>query len=591
MNKLMAQNQKCLLKWACILAVSAVLCIRADAAVNVPEGAVADMPVKEITVFKDGHVFVLHEGRAPTSSAGDVVLDYLPRPILGTFWAYAADSKARLAGVVSSRRVVSVDRTALTVRELIEANVGRKVRISQDDVPPYQCTIFGVPTRSTAELTRTSPPGTPEELPQRGDVVLLKLEEGVKAVPIDRIEEVTFIDEPAATLGREEFRNVMTLRLDWQKRKPEKTANVGMVYVQRGIRWIPNYRIDIDGKGNAVVKLQATLINELADVEDVKAHLVIGVPRFVFHETPDPISLQETVARLSGVFREDSRTAFSFSNSIMTQVQVEPRGRASRGGDVIDLGPDAAASGKNEDLYIFTLEHVTLKKGQRMVVPVAEYKLKYSDVFTLDLRFGPPPEVRHRLNNDQQAQIARLMSGPKVMHKIRVENKAECPLTTAPVLLLKSGRIIGQSMMRYTPVGASVDLELTTAVDIAVKKLDNETGFTPDAEKWDGHRYGRRDLAGKIHVTNHGEESIHLEVCRSVLGHIDSATQSGAIEHLDRYEGNWMTVDGTPFWWTWYNWPHWWYYFNTVARVTWKVELKPKASVDLEYNWHYFWRQ
>ena len=591
MSKCMARNQKCRLEWACILAVALFLCPRIDAAVNVPEAAIANMPVREVTVFKDGHVFVLHEGPVPTDARGDVVLDYLPMPILGTFWAYSGDSRAKLAGVVSARRVVSVDRTALSIRELIEANVGAKARITEADLSPYECTILGVPTRSSEELARTSPPGTPERLPQRGDIVMLKFPGGVKAVPIDRIREIVFIDEPSPTVAQEEFRNIMTLRLDWGKRKPETKADVGMVYVQRGIRWIPNYRIDIDGKGNAVVKLQATLINELADVEDVKAHLVIGVPRFVFHETPDPISLQETVARLSSAFREDSRTAFAFRNDIMTQVAAEPRGAASRGGDVIDLGPDAAASGKNEDLYIFTLEHVTLKKGQRMVVPVAEYKLKYNDVFTLDLPFGPPPEVRHRLNNDQQAQIARLMSGPKVMHKIRLENKAECPLTTAPVLLLKSGRIIGQSMMRYTPVGASVDLELTTAVDIAVKKLDNETGFKPDAEKWNGELYGRRELAGKIHVTNHGDESVYLEVCRSVLGHIDSAAQSGEIEHLDRYEGDWMSVDGTPFWWNWYNWPHWWYYFNTVARVTWKIELKPKKSVDLEYNWHYFWRQ
>ena len=35
-----------------------------------------------------------------------------------------------------------------------------------------------------------------------------------------------------------------------------------MIYLQRGIRWIPEYRVEIDGKGEARVKLQATLINE-----------------------------------------------------------------------------------------------------------------------------------------------------------------------------------------------------------------------------------------------------------------------------------------------------------------------------------------
>jgi hypothetical protein len=585
------RNQRLLLKSVFVMGMCAALCLQTQAAVSVTEGTVANMPVKEITVFKDGHVFVLHEGEVSTNSEGNVALDYLPTPILGTFWAYCADSKAKLAGVVSGRRVVSIDTTALNIRELIEANIGSKARITEAGLSPYECMILGIPTRSTEELARTSPPGTPERLPERGDIVMLKFPGGVKAVPMDRIKEIVFIDEPRPTVLREDFRNIMTLRLDWQARKAERAANVGMVYVQRGIRWIPNYRIDIDGKGNAVVKLQATLINELADVEDVRAHLVIGVPSFAFEKTPDPISLQDSFAGLSRVFRGDSRMARQFlSNTIMTQVSFQPD-EASRGGGGIDLAPEVAESGKREDLYVFTLEHVTLKKGQRMVIPVAEYKLKYRDVYTLDLPFGPPPEVRHRFNDDQRAQLARRFSAPKVMHEIRLLNNAECPLTTAPALILRSGRVIAQGMMSYTPVGASVDLELTTAVDISVKKIDKETGFTPDAEKWDGDRYGRRDLAGQIHLTNHRDEAIYLEIQRSVLGHIDSTSDDGVVEHLDRHEGGWMMTDGTPFWWNWHNWPHWWYYFNTVARIRWEVEVKPKEAIDLEYNWHYFWRQ
>ncbi len=71
--------------------------------------ALANMPVTEITVFKDGHAFVLHEGKMSTNTNGNVVLDYLPRPILGTFWAYSADAKAKLSSVVSGKHVVSVE--------------------------------------------------------------------------------------------------------------------------------------------------------------------------------------------------------------------------------------------------------------------------------------------------------------------------------------------------------------------------------------------------------------------------------------------------------------------------------------------------
>lgn len=39
----------------------------------------AKLPVREVTAFKDGHAFVLHEGSLPTDASGNVVMDYLPK--------------------------------------------------------------------------------------------------------------------------------------------------------------------------------------------------------------------------------------------------------------------------------------------------------------------------------------------------------------------------------------------------------------------------------------------------------------------------------------------------------------------------------
>ncbi len=591
--------------------------------------ALATMPVKEVTVFKDGHAFVLHEGEVATDARGHVHLAHLPNPVVGTFWAYSSEPRARLEAVVASRCIVTDQWTALTISEMIEANVGRKVRLREWTGTPaacvvtgrevlpapyakvpdpsaavlapavtlgpvdYEATILGIPGRTTGELRRTAEPGTPEQLPVRGSVVLLKVGDAVRAVPLERIKDVTFLDEPEPRVKRDGFRNVMTVRLDWDRGKPAKEARVGMMYVQRGIRWVPNYRVDIDGKGTARIKLQATLINELADLDGVKAHLVVGVPKFVFQDTPDPISLQEAVAQLSRHFRPETQTAFAFSNAMMTQVSMPVRQRpeaAGGGGRVIDLGPDVAAGAKNEDLYVFTLDRVTLEKGQRMVVPVAEFELKYRDVFVLDVPFGPPPEARQRLNNDQQAQLARLFLAPKVMHKVRLANDSKAPITTAPALVLRNGRLVAQGMTTYTPVGASSDLELTTAVDIPVETLDLETGRTPNAANWGGYTYDRINLAGEIRLTNHRGETVEVQVRRSVLGNIDEASAGGRIEQLGWHESGWFTVDGAPFWWGWYSWPYWWYHFNSVGRITWDLKVEPGETRELEYEWHYFWR-
>ena len=70
----------------CLALVGLLLASPAGFAETPPLKALARLPVKEITVFKDGHAFVLHSGRMPTDAAGQVVLDYLPSPVIGTFW-------------------------------------------------------------------------------------------------------------------------------------------------------------------------------------------------------------------------------------------------------------------------------------------------------------------------------------------------------------------------------------------------------------------------------------------------------------------------------------------------------------------------
>ncbi len=559
----------------------------------VDAGAMARMPVKEVTVFKDGHAFVLHEGSMPTNEAGEVVMDYLPTPVLGTFWPYSAEKGARLTSVVAGQRKVTTRLTALSVRELLEANVGAEAVITDNSNVRYLVEIVGMLNRSAEELEAALPPGSGPRLPQKGNLILVKVKTdgGVKAMDVNRITDVTFITPPKTVVGNEEFRNLLTLRLDWQGGKPEKTAKVGLVYVQKGIRWIPNYRIEIDGKGKAVVKLQATLLNEMTDLSDVTAHLVIGVPTFAFKDTTDPMALQQTVAGLSEHFREDARTAFALSNAIMSQsarmTEVRPAAAPPAG---MDLGPEIGGAAKNEDLFVFTVEHITLRKGERMVIPVAEYTLDYTDVYTLSLPFAPPPEVRRSFNNSQQAELARLFSAPKVMHKARLINKAKYPLTTAPVLIFREGRILGQGMMTYTAIGGTTDLEIGTAVDVQVKKTEKETKRTPDAMVWQGTRFGRVDLEGTVTLTSHLDKPIALEVQRLLLGNIDTVDDKGAKEQTSASnDDNYFAFADYPYWWHWHNWPGWWSHFNGVGRANWKFTLEPGKSVDMSYTWHYFW--
>jgi hypothetical protein len=563
-----------------------------------PLSALTQMPIKEVTVFKDGHAFVLHEGKMATDAAGNVLMDYLPTPVLGTFWPYSSDKNTKLTSVVASQRKVKIEQTALSLRELIEANVGAVVTVTEfssgKETPSliYEATIVGVPARSGEELEKSSPPNSGEKLPQKGNVVFLKTAAGTKVVAFDRIQDVTFKNEVKPRAANEEFRNLLTLKLDWNGKKAEKEVAVGMIYLQRGIRWIPEYKVTLDGKGNATVKLEATLINELADLEDVTAQLVVGVPTFAFKDQVDPISLQQTLAQLSPLFRSDSRMAMT-SNAIMSQVARQDMAESAARPAAIDLGPEVAGSQRSEDLFVYTVKHITLKKGQRMVLPVNEVNLKYKDVFAVDIPFTPPPELQRERGGSEE-ELARLMRAPKAVHKIRLINKSEYPLTTAPALILSGDRVLAQGLMTYTSIGGDSDLPITTAVDVKVKKSDKETNRVPNAETWQKVSYGRVELAGTITLTNYRTEPVTVEVMRYVLGNVTEAANSGKIEMVNVFEDTAYASGGDegvrPYWWGWYNWPFWWFHFNGVGKVRWDATIEPGKSVDLTYSWNYYAR-
>src|SRR5437773_7103634 len=118
-----------------------------------PSGALAKMPVKEVSVFKDGHAFVLQEGSMPIDASGNVVMDYLPAPVLGTFWAYTADPNVKVSAITAGQHRIVVERTALKLAEMLESNVGAEVTVTEKpggtgrDILTYPATVLGISRR------------------------------------------------------------------------------------------------------------------------------------------------------------------------------------------------------------------------------------------------------------------------------------------------------------------------------------------------------------------------------------------------------------------------------------------------------------
>ena len=526
--------------------------------------AATRLPVKEVTVFKDGHAYLIREAALPADGNGKVVLDELPQPVLGTFWPYATDG-ARLVSAKAGREKVTTEVAVMDLRQLARVNVGKDVLVVTHDKDRLEGKLLGVPSRQADAAAGD------------GELLLLQTASGTRALPLGQVRELEVRGDYVGRIAVEEHKERLVLTVAGGG----AAAKVGVMYVQQGLRWIPAYRIDIDGAGKARVQFEATLVNDLVDLEQAAVNLVVGVPRFEFEGLLDPISLQDEMAQVANASRDRHDFRNALSNSLRTQsAAFQSQGQ--------EPAPAVSAGEAAEDLFVFTVRDVTLRKGERLVLPIAAFELTYRDVYRLDVPFAPPMEVRQGLQSERLIELARQLAAPKARHVLRLKNGTDAPLTTAPALVLANGRVLAQARLTYTSKGREIDLEINPALDLRVETEEHETKRDPGPIRLGSDTYGRVEVAGAILLWNGKPQPVTVEVTRRVLGLADQVGQGGTHKQLDLLQA--WHGGSQPGWWGWWSWPHWWFVHNGFGEFRWQVELAAGATARLEGSWHYFWR-
>ncbi len=83
---------------------------------------------KTIAVFKNGLGFFIKEGKV-TLKDGWAQTELVPRASLGSMWIASLDQAVTLDEVISYKEQINTNIEAITVAELIRANIGEKVMI------------------------------------------------------------------------------------------------------------------------------------------------------------------------------------------------------------------------------------------------------------------------------------------------------------------------------------------------------------------------------------------------------------------------------------------------------------------------------
>lgn len=577
----------------------------------------ADLPVREVTVFKDGHAMLVHEGTVELGEGGVVTVADLPVPVLASFLPYA-EGDGLVVDRVRKRRVEREEaRRPESLAEALAASVGEEVRVrlregapndwlqgrllhltpAQDGPRP----LHQMPAPRVADPfnpfpasgTLSSPAIFP---PSHERVLMLEMPDGVRTLELSAISEVYNLGEApeyASTKSAEEYE--FTVASTSGGDLPAE-ARVGYMYIQRGIRWIPSYRLVQRGDGAAELTLQATIINEIADLEDVRARLAVGVPRIALEGTRDPMASGATPT-LSEFFPPLGPGANADTRSRALLSQMAFSNAMPSGGGMESPAPGAPMeSDANAELYFFDVENLTLGKGESIVVQLASIEVELEDIyrFQAPLFAGLPDRnssgYLRQGYDGSDASDRDALNAPRVQHLLQWENGESFPLTTAPVMVMDTaGRLLTQSNLRYTAPGAKAEVELNPVLNVVASTEERQIESTPNAARVNDLDLMKITMGGTITLANRRSEPTTIEVRRDVMGKIlaqkpEGETAPASLSDIrnqieDSSMGNWR-----------HNLPDWLAAFNGFDRATWTVTIKPGEELELETVWEYHWR-
>ncbi len=442
----------------------------------------SELRVTEAIVFKNGLAFMTREGTLSFRD-GEARVAPAPEASLGTLWIAAGDRRVDL--VRASKEMVDVESAATSINALLDANAGRRVTLTIQD------------REHTGKLLAA---------PAGDQLLLLEIDGKVHAFHRLNVSSVAFAEPPILKTAVATARTSLSIQA-----KGGDGSERGMIrYLRSGVSWIPAYSIELLDERRARLAMKATLINDGEDLRDARVRFAVGFPNFAFASVPSPMTLQQTLQDFLGrLARDASGAADRFGNVMTQQLAVN---LATGSGDVPSVFPGLPATGESaEDLFFYEKERVTLAKGERGLYPILEEVVPFRHLY----RWAIPDENEETRS---YGAPARKTVADQVWHSVSLTNGGTTPWTTAPALVLSNGKPLAQDTLAYTAAGASAEVKLTVATDVAVERTEVEVERKPRDLQRAGYSYDAVIVEGTLTLRSFKREPIAVDVTKNIEG-------------------------------------------------------------------------
>ncbi len=588
-----------------LTAALACLLLCAPARAEEPANAIS-LRTEKVIVFKDGYCLVIKRGRAVTNGDGEIFTEDVPdAAVLGSFWAIPAEGRIinMVAGLHDTTETAEKEVRCSNTLEILLANLGTACEVELHDKTLLTGTIYEVLAQQTVQpltdplrgmfgmqplglrhvAARSFVPRTETVTGVSGSHFILRTASGDVVLPVAQVRKLQ-IQEMKTTLKRTVTTKKQSKRLRFRFAEAGVEREIRVMYFRPGVRWIPTYRVHLDPdeeKKTAEISLQAEILNEAEDFEDVPFHIVVGVPNFRFRTLPSPLILEHTLrnALHQAAPQLMAQGRHSMSNALYSQRSAEFRRSAAGGsspapGAQVELPGGLSAAGA-QDLFVYKLPRLTLKRGERTAVPVFTAQTTYRDVYTWDLHLKRKDIESAPSGSGSPSPL--VLSKNEIWHQIHLVNNTGLPWTTGAALILLGDQPLAQELLTYTSPKDEVRIPITVSVDTRGSVVESEIGRKVAALKWSGYKYARIDKQAILDLCNNKSVGIDVEVTFHLGGKVTEASDEGTITLGAFDSGDWEHYRGSPA-------------VNNSSTVRWEFSLDPGETVKPTALFHYFAR-
>jgi hypothetical protein len=332
---------------------------------------------------------------------------------------------------------------------------------------------------------------------------------------------------------------------------------LSLLYVERGLTWAPSYAVDLSDPERAVLTAKAEVLDEAEDLEGATLQLVTGFPNLRFSEAVSPIAVQGNLDAFLAALRGSQQADFDIMLGQNFLSNVAYRAEAPPAFPTTGAPSDGLSV---EDLFLYEVPDVTLKRGERGLYPLFSARVPYEHVYEW--------EIPDTLDTSSQRRGGEEPDVVDIWHSVRLVNESGVPWTTAPAMTMKDGHLLGQDVLSYTPVGARRTVRITRAVDVQGDRAEYEVSRDRNAASFYGYSYDEVRVRGEIQVTNLKGEAIRLEITKHVQGEVSANPDEAAVATL---------AEGLQR-------------VNPTTRLTWDLPLEAGEARTLAYEYSLYLR-